>query len=988
MKKALLVLIVLLSIVFYAQQAAASHVAGGEITYKWLRDSTYYVTFTFYRACSSGTSAPASVPLCYRESCHGYSNIQYLPKLSVASNGSQVSVGCSSFPTNCDDTHSTLNGFQEWIYADSITLPNRCSRWVFSVEIDARNTSLNLTGSGSAIFYVESTLNNVVAQGNSSPTFTVKPVPYVCINTPYTFNNGASDINNDSLSYEILNPKQESADCQPPTSIPFNNSGSVTYDTLTNPLACANTFVLDPLYGQMSFTPNTVGQYTLTVRTNEYRSHILIGSTMRDVQVQVLQCNIPEPVATPDTSTVTIVNGRIIDCLGGALNFCFNATSSNTSAKLTSHDNHLVATPGATVTYTGLSTSHIRGCFSWVPTGVADTGLKVFTVSVVDSTCAPPGITESVTYSFPIYIYSNVYATPDTSLCRGSSITLAVAGGSNYTWTVLPGGAPVSTLSCTNCTNPVVDPAITTSYVVTSSQTVGCANKDTVKVTVNAIPAKPTPTSNSPVCANDTLRLYAGTAANSYLWTGPAGFNSGLQNVSLPNIQVPNTGWYHVRAKNGYCISAPDSVYALVTASPGYPVITGNGPICSGSTLSLSALSNTGANYTWSGPNGYTSTAQNVTINNASTSNSGLYSVFATYPANAACKSPVASYNVVVNPAIQAGFQFSKDTICKGDIVYIIYSTTADSAVVWNFNGGVPKDTLLKSPIPVAFPAAGTETITLNAFDTGCHTTVQHDLHVFAAPPATFTAPPACFGSPVTVIADHVYDADVTFTWNFGSANVLSGSGAGPYVLQYSQPGSYQVTLVAQNPTCTSPLVANTVIVYPIPDATITTSNISNICSGDKISFSSPEVIGYHYNWQPQVYFTNDTVANTYAYVKYNGYFYQHVTDNYGCKAADSVYLETRPCCIVSLPNAFTPNNDGKNDLFRIITIGHHDISYFRIFNRWGQTVYSSTDESAAWNGKSNGGVPCDGGMYYYAIRYKCADGETFEQKGEVMLVR
>ena len=59
----------------------------------------------------------------------------------------------------------------------------------------------------------------------------------------------------------------------------------------------------------------------------------------------------------------------------------------------------------------------------------------------------------------------------------------------------------------------------------------------------------------------------------------------------------------------------------------------------------------------------------------------------------------------------------------------------------------------------------------------------------------------------------------------------------------------------------------------------------------------------------------------------------------------DSLLINAKPCCEIYFPSAFTPNNDGRNDLFRPITVGTHQITAFRVQNRWGQVVFSTGDE-------------------------------------------
>ncbi|MCB0698884.1 MAG: gliding motility-associated C-terminal domain-containing protein, partial [Chitinophagaceae bacterium] len=84
---------------------------------------------------------------------------------------------------------------------------------------------------------------------------------------------------------------------------------------------------------------------------------------------------------------------------------------------------------------------------------------------------------------------------------------------------------------------------------------------------------------------------------------------------------------------------------------------------------------------------------------------------------------------------------------------------------------------------------------------------------------------------------------------------------------------------------------------------------------------------------------------------------------------------------------AFTPNNDGLNDQFRIITNGHQEVQIFVIVNRWGQKLFETRDQAEGWNGTFNG-KNADIGVYNYYVKYKCSNGEILEKKGDVVLMR
>jgi gliding motility-associated-like protein len=89
----------------------------------------------------------------------------------------------------------------------------------------------------------------------------------------------------------------------------------------------------------------------------------------------------------------------------------------------------------------------------------------------------------------------------------------------------------------------------------------------------------------------------------------------------------------------------------------------------------------------------------------------------------------------------------------------------------------------------------------------------------------------------------------------------------------------------------------------------------------------------------------------------------------------------------VFVPSAFTPNNDGKNDVFRPIAVGILNIEYFRVFNRWGELVFSTTTNGKGWDGKI-GGKEQASGTFVWVVKGVDYTGKSVFAKGTVTLIR
>ena len=187
----------------------------------------------------------------------------------------------------------------------------------------------------------------------------------------------------------------------------------------------------------------------------------------------------------------------------------------------------------------------------------------------------------------------------------------------------------------------------TTYYYVVS--TVNSAGEGAVSGQASATAScttTPAVTNNGPVCAGSTLNLTASTVAGaSYSWTGPNGFASTAQNPSITNATTAASGTYSVTATVDGCPSAAATTDVVVNAIPAAPTAGNNGPACIGSTLNLTASAMPGAAYSWTGPNGFSSTDQNPSIANATTNAAGVYSVAVTV---GACSSAAGTTAVTV----------------------------------------------------------------------------------------------------------------------------------------------------------------------------------------------------------------------------------------------------------------------------------------------------------------------------------------------------
>lgn len=486
MKSKLLIPFFALAIIYIwtPNKSKASGAAAGELVYEWLSDSTYRFLFKMYQDCAAG-SEPDSVPLCLVNTCNNTTTTYHMQKWTSV-NGITVGASCPTIKTTCDSIGSIVTGYKEFWYYKIVTLPAQCNQWKMYSFAPGRNSGINnIANPTTSPLYAEVTFNNTISHTNSSPYYAVKPLVFVAQNQAYLWNNAAIDPDLDSLATSVINPLTGSTNCSGSASNVTYNSASPPISVPGNPFQTNNQFALNAITGNNTFTSTALGKNNYTIKTSEYRNGTLIGSVTREVQVQ----SFPTPPNPGGSTTfgcgVSYTPGpgnRIETCIDQPLTFCVDIVLNDSNARLYLSDNATVIAPSANFSYNNQLTDSVHVTFSWTPTA-ANAGLNNFVLTIADSTCRIPGITYLYGLSIPILVWDSVKTISDTFICPNSSIVLTTTGGSNYSWTILPGGTPNS-LSNPNIASPVATPTTATTYAVVSNASNICPyNKDTVTIT-------------------------------------------------------------------------------------------------------------------------------------------------------------------------------------------------------------------------------------------------------------------------------------------------------------------------------------------------------------------------------------------------------------------------------------------------------------------------------------------------------------------------
>ncbi len=593
-------------------------------------------------------------------------------------------------------------------------------------------------------------------------------------------------------------------------------------------------------------------------------------------------------------------------------------------------------------------------------------------------------------------------SSPNTSICgtgTASFTSVTTNGGTAPTYQWLQNGNPLL-----GATNPTYSGSfLNNGDIITLSyhSSISCANPATVisnGLTMGVLP--PTGATSVILCQfeNASALTAAGTALK---WYTTATGGTPLTTAPVPPTFVPGTLTYYVSQTIGSCESPRLAIVVTVRPKPAPPTIVTPVVYCQyDNPMQLTA---TGLNLKWyTGPLG----GQGSTL--APTPNSqyeDTTSWWVTQTVNG-CESDRSKIDVEVYQqpnGIIIYVDKNRKFVCQYDTCSFWYFGNArpDATIDWKVPAGkalIKNIDVNQTRIFVRFDSAGTIPIRMQVDNHGC-ASKEFILNVPVRPVPIVriaTQPAVCIGDTSLITVDYSTPGISNFAWNFGAGTEIFGNtgGSGPYGVLWPAAGNYVISVKATANECTSPDYTYNVLVRPLPDARIGFVSAKKICTGDTVQLMARQKQDstYSYVWTPGLFFNNGEGAGTFsdvvtATVTRREMIYLEVFSEFGCHSKDSVLIDAQPCCELYLPTAFTPNNDGRNDVFRIIGPGHHSISMFRIQDRWGKTVFETADENIGWDGNM-GGRAQDGGTYFYYIKYQCTDKKFYEQKGELTLIR
>lgn len=1116
MAKGLLFFICILTV----SPAFSTHISGGEMTYVYLGPGTnpgtlkYQVNLTMYKDCNAGgADLDPFVTFTVFQNSDGaqFLNIQNIPGMDTFRIRKIPSDPCiddnieknvcfiiRKYSTIIDNLPLTALGY-------TVTY-QRCCRVAGMSNI----ISLDVGTSYFARIPGNSFLG---AETNTSPVFVTKDTVLICSGRPINFDFSATDADNDSLVYNFYNAFSGGGNvngtcfgcitpdpASPPPNTPVTYINGYSANSPLGPLVSINrtTGLISGTTPNLGVGANEI--FAITVLVSEYRNGVKIGDHYKDLQIRVVDCQIPTAILNPDFTTcdgftlsfqnnamnnpppsfnwefgdpssginnfssletpthnfadtgvylVKLVLNRGLQCADSSTTrvgiypgffpgfapiapFCVgkpvqfsdttrtnygtvNSWSWNFGNGATLADSSHLQNPQYVYPATGsyqvqLIVSNSKGCqdtvyrdvtvlptpvlslfprdttycaldsirltatgtgnFSWLPnTGIlgANTATPIvfpstattFYVSLELQGC----VSRDSTHLLPLNDLSNDITALPAAICQEDSLMLT--GSSNKTTQLRWQWSPVLSVLTPTAKVTRAFPLTSTTFRLTTTWGNNCVTSKTIFIPVKPL-AIPRAGPNADFCAGQTPVQLNASGGDSYQWTPAAGLSDPA--IANPLASPAITTQYIVAASvNGCSKTKTDTVLVTVHPKPALN-LTNDTLICSIDTLQLQAAGN-GA-VLWTPAYNINQTTSHTPLVSPDTPT--IYHVTLTDSHQCFSKDSV-FVDVKYVVTVDAGPDTS---LCKTDA--LLLQTTGD-ALHYNWTPAIylSSDSVKN---PVATPL---ETTTYHVIANIGKCQSESEVKIVVAPYPAAEAGPAstiCLG----------FDAQLTasggsiYSWQ-PAALLTDPNIPNPRVLTPLQNITYTVT-VRDTLGCPK-AVKDSVRVTVIPRLHVDAGpRDTSIVEGETIRLQATGAL--QYLWTPSRWLSADNIAAPLVSPDDSIQYILTGTDQYGCKGTDTIRImlyRLEPSLYV--PTAFTPNGDGDNDVIRPILLGMRSLSYFKVYNRFGEMMFYTTQQKKGWDGIYKG-KPQDPATFVWMAEGVTYKGKKIAKKGYVVLIR
>lgn len=512
----------------------------------------------------------------------------------------------------------------------------------------------------------------------------------------------------------------------------------------------------------------------------------------------------------------------------------------------------------------------------------------------------------------------------------------------------------------------------------------GC--RDTISLPINFASLAPVAIShNDTICRGTGITLNA-TGGFSYSWSPATGLSN--PNIANPFASPDSTTTYTVtiqtiNAVNDTCPQTLSTVVAVISDQAAFTADTAAG--CSPFVLSFQNNSSATSVYLWDFGNGTTtSTVFNPT---ATYTIPGTYTVYLYTKDTASCGIwDTVSQVITVHPGITADFDYS--TIpCTGQFIFDDQSAAAPVSWQWDFDdGGVSS---VQNPTHTFGSSGSYDVQMITSTINGCKDTTDVLINFAGATTIVSANDTICVSSPLGA----QLHAGGGFAYSWAPPGSLSASNVPNPVAHPTATTTYTVSISTINSvgdTCIQTQTVTISVLDPAIYPLTVTADQDSLLEGESTVLHAITDTNFVVNWTPAGGLSDPHSHNPVATPLQTTTYTASILDSAGCPKLVSItiYVQSNQCKTqdIFVPNTFTPNGDGQNDILYVRSNVIQEL-YFAVYNRWGELVYETTDITKGWNGIYKG-MKADPAVFAWYLRAKCFNGDEIKAKGNTTLIR
>lgn len=905
------------------------------------------------------------------------------PQAEFAADSLQAS--CPILVTNFADSSFNAIGWS-WDFGDGIgtsTIQNPSYTYVTSGSFDVRLVVTDINGCKDTL-----TKPSYISIDGPYGNFSATPLN-ACPNSPVTFTgngfnstryiwdygDGNFDINNTTDTIDIQPYSYTSGGTYFPILILEGSQGCVEVIPSTTPI------VVDNLNAMITASDTFLCDTATVLFTPTFLSNLPIDSFYWDFNGVVPNSTdtIPSvffstPGVYPVTlhysnatcsnfTTINITAGRnpqanfaavpILGCTPQLVNF------QNTSNNNNSYAGDTINSWNWVFDYQGFGDTLANTSFTYIDSG--DYNIQLIVGSL--SGCYDTTITQ-----IRINLSPTANAGQDQTVCLQNAVQLNGSGDGSYQW------SNAATLDDATIANPIATPSQTTDYILTVTSADGCIDRDTVTITVIQTLAQQVTTSpDTTICEGDVIQLFAYGSSDvlQYTWDNAQAGLTCYQGCNNPFAAPTTTTTYYVTLYTSATCYDTDSV-EITVVNENQNIIGNDVTICEGDSVQL--ITTVGTNPIWSPSNNISCVyCPDPYVFPTSTTD---YIVETTTATGCHIQDTI-TITIFDSDLVNAGEDIGT---CLGNTVQL--NGLGTGLISWSGDNTISDPSILN---PTVTPTVNTDYY-ITVQNGNC--AVQDTVTVFLVDGASledgeFTI---CANDPTQIgVEGFATNYAWTATDGLDDATVKRPTATLTETTVYTVNGTI--------PGCPSDDATITVNVIDV--TTILPDAIQNVFEGQPTAINLTDEAqnpNLEFIWTPNLSISCDNCNAPLVTLSTTQTYNVQITDiENGCIGLDSVELRVVSSCddgLVIVPNAFSPNDDGLNDLLYVRGSTLDYIYTFKIYSRTGELVFETKNMGEGWDGTYNG-EKLNGGVYVYYVEAPCAlNNSVILKTGNVLLIR